>query len=228
MADVWCSFCGAGIADSAKFCRACGRALDPSELTTRNLETDSRFQHPTAHVQQAITTPAYLAPSQVPAAPSTNDLAKKSQSRVLIITLAALVGVLLFALALLVFLRFDSGTPTPDIPVVSIPVPTPPPGAPPPPPPPPPVPGDTAIPDSLAYPGAKTVMNINSARGKSVLQLQTTDSPSKVVAWYKDKLKPTQNVDLPFGNSILKNGDTTVVITGVEDGTTILISRGED
>ena len=225
MADVWCSFCGAGIADSAKFCRACGRALDPSELTTRNLETDSRFQHPTAHVQQAITTPAYLAPSQVPAAPSTNDLAKKPQSLALIITLAALVGVLLFALALFVFLRFDSGTLTPDVSVVSIP--TPPPGAPPPPPP-PPVPGDTAISDSLAYPGAKTVMNINSARGKSVLQLQTTDSPSKVVAWYKDKLKPTQNVDLPFGNSILKNADTTVVITAVEDGTNILISRGED
>jgi zinc ribbon protein len=225
MADVWCSFCGAGIADSAKFCRACGRALDPSELTTRNLETDSRFQHPTAHVQQAITTPAYLAPSQVPAAPSTNDLAKKPQSLALIITLAALVGVLLFALALFVFLRFDSGTLTPDVSVVSIP--NPPPGAPPPPPP-PPVPGDTAISDSLAYPGAKTVMNINSARGKSVLQLQTTDSPSKVVAWYKDKLKPTQNVDLPFGNSILKNADTTVVITAVEDGTNILISRGED
>jgi hypothetical protein len=163
----------------------------------------------------------------VPAAPSTNDLAKKPQSLALIITLAALVGVLLFALALFVFLRFDSGTLTPDVSVVSIP--NPPPGAPPPPPPPPPpVPGDTAISDSLAYPGAKTVMNINSARGKSVLQLQTTDSPSKVVAWYKDKLKPTQNVDLPFGNSILKNADTTVVITAVEDGTNILISRGED
>jgi hypothetical protein len=161
----------------------------------------------------------------VPAAPSTNDLAKKPQSLALIITLAALVGVLLFALALFVFLRFDSGTLTPDVSVVSIP--NPPPGAPPPPPP-PPVPGDTAISDSLAYPGAKTVMNINSARGKSVLQLQTTDSPSKVVAWYKDKLKPTQNVDLPFGNSILKNADTTVVITAVEDGTNILISRGED
>jgi hypothetical protein len=178
-------------------------------------------------VQQAITTPAYLAPSQVPAAPSTNDLAKKPQSRVLIITLAALVGVLLFALALVLFMRFDSGTPTPDIPVVSIPVPTPPPGAPPPPPP-PPVLGDTAISNSLAYPGAKTLMNVNSAGGKSVLHLHTTDSPSKVVAWYKDKLKPTQDVSLPFGNSILKSGDTTVVITGVEDGTNILISRGED
>ena len=185
MADVWCSFCGAGIADSAKFCRACGRALDPSELTTRNLEPESRFPHPTAHVQQAITTPAYLAPSQLPAAPSTNDLAKKPQSRALIITLAALVGVLLFALALLLFLRFDSGNATPDIPVVSIPVPPSPPGVPTPPPP-PPVPGDTAIPDSLAYPGAKTLMNVNSGHRKSVLPLQTTDSPNRVVAWYKD------------------------------------------
>src|SRR6185295_3890997 len=182
MADVWCSFCGAGIADSAKFCRACGRALDPSELTTRNLEADSRFQHPTAHVQQAITTPAYLAPSQVSDAPSTNDLAKKPQSRALIITLASLVGVLLFALALLLFLRFDSGTPRPDVPPpVTIQTPPPPPGVPPPPPA-PPVPGDTAISDSLAYPGAKTLMNVNSAGGKSVLHLQTTDSPSKVVA----------------------------------------------
>src|SRR6185369_5681612 len=164
MADVWCSFCGAGIADSAKFCRACGRALDPSELTTRNLEADSRFQNPTGHVAQAITTPAYLAPSQVPAVPATNDLAKKPQSLALIITLAAVVGVLLFVLAIVLFLRFVSGTPTPDISVRTIPVPTPPPGAPPPPQP-PPVPGDTAIPDSLAYPGAKTLMNINSGHG---------------------------------------------------------------
>src|SRR6185369_4563217 len=227
MADVWCSFCGAGIADSAKFCRACGRALDPSELTTRNLEADSRFQNPTGHVAQAITTPAYLAPSQVPAVPATNDLAKKPQSLALIITLAAVVGVLLFVLAIVLFLRFDSGTPRPDVPPVTIQVPPPPPGVPPPPPA-PPAPGETATLDSLAYPGAKTVMNVNSANGKSVLQLQTTDSPSKVVAWYKDKLKPTQHVDLPFGNSILKNGDTTVVITGIEDGTNILISRGED
>ena len=228
MADVWCSFCGAGIADSAKFCRACGRALDPSELTTRNLEADSRFQHPTAHVQQAITTPAYLAPSQVPAAPSTNDLAKKPQSRALIITLAALVGVLLFALAIVLFLRFDNGSPTPDMPPpVTKQTPTPPPGVPPPPPA-PPVPGDTAIPGSLAYPGATTLMNINSGHGKSVLRLHTTDSPSKVVDWYKAKLKPTEEVSLPFGNSILKNGDTAVVITAVEDGTTILISKGND
>lgn len=227
MADVWCSFCGAGIADAAKFCRACGRALDSSELTTRNLEPESRFQNATAHVQQAITTPAYLAPSQLPAAPSTNDLTKKPQSLALIITLAAVVGILLFVLAIVLFLRLDSGTPRPDVPPLTIQVPTPPPGVPPPPPP-PPAPGDIAISDSLAYPGAKTIMNVSSDHGKSVLQLQTTDSPNKVVAWYKDKLKPTQNVDLPFGNSILKNGDTTVVITGVEDGTTILISRGQD
>ena len=134
---------------------------------------------------------------------------------------------MLFALAIALFLRFDSGTPTPDISGVTIPVPPPRPGAPAPPPP-PPVPGDTAIPDSLAYPGAKTLMNVNGGHGKSVLHLHTTDSPSKVVDWYKAKLKPTEDVSLPFGNSILKNGDTTVVITGAEDGTTILISRGEN
>jgi hypothetical protein len=71
-------------------------------------------------------------------------------------------------------------------------------------------------------------MAIKKAQGKAVLQLQTKDSAAKVSEWYTSKLKPTEHVKLPFGNAILRAGDIAVVITGNEDGTSILITRGGD
>jgi hypothetical protein len=112
-------------------------------------------------------------------------------------------------------------------PVVSIPtVPTPPDA--PAPPAPPPVGDETVISESLKYPGAEETMSIKNAQGKHVLQLLTKDAASKVSAWYTSKLNPTEHVKLPFGNAILRAGDIAVVITGTEDGTSILITRGGD
>ena len=71
-------------------------------------------------------------------------------------------------------------------------------------------------------------MDIKSGQGKGVLQLQTKDSTRKVVEWYTTKLKPTGNTKLPFGNAVLRSDDITVIINGNEDGTNILIKRGDD
>jgi hypothetical protein len=228
MAFVSCISCGVQVDETSRFCRSCGRAFDPGELTTRKLELDVEYQSPTQTVNQSPTTPAYLSPVQVPAVPATNDLAQTSQNRTAIIVLAATVGLLLFLLVAVLFVKFNSGgTPAVPPPVVSIPtVPTPPDA--PAPPAPPPVGDETVISESLKYPGAEETMSIKNAQGKHVLQLLTKDAASKVSAWYTSKLNPTEHVKLPFGNAILRAGDIAVVITGTEDGTSILITRGGD
>ena len=166
----------------------------------------------------------------MPAVPATNDLVTNSKNRTVIVLLAATVGLLLFLLFAVSMVRFYGGTSAGPVAGTGIPVPPPPPGAPvdpPPPPPPPPHVGEQVIDESLRYPGAEELMNIQSAKGKGVLQLQTRDATSKVVEWYTAKLKPTNVVKLPFGNSILHSGDIGVVINGTESGTNILITRGE-
>lgn len=239
MAIVSCTSCGAQIEDTSRFCRVCGRSFDPSELTTRRLEPGVEFHAPTQPVNQSTTAPAYLSPVQVPAVPATNDLAPVSQNRTAIVLLAATVGLLLFLLGALAYVSFRSGGPPDGPPGIGTPgigsPPPDPPGMPPPPPPPgvtappiaPPAAGDAVIGEELIYPGAERLMTINRPQGKGVLHLKTNDAARKVVEWYTAKLKPTESAKLPFGNAILRAGDITVVITGTEDGTTILIS-GDD
>jgi hypothetical protein len=140
--------------------------------------------------------------------------------------LAATVGLLLFLLVAILFVRFNSGG-TPVVPpAISVPTPPPPPLAPPVQPPPPA--GESVIDESLKYPGAEVLMDVKSGQGKGVLHLQTKDSTRKVVEWYTAKLKPTGNMKLPFGNTMLRSDDITVIINGNEDGTSILITRGGD
>jgi hypothetical protein len=151
-----------------------------------------------------------------------------------IIVLAATVGLLLFLLVAVLLVKFNGGGPAGPPTGTSIPgVPRPPgappgPPAPPVPPPAPPALGEPVVDESLRYPGAEEIMAIKKAQGKAVLQLQTKDSADKVSQWYTTKLKPTEHVKLPFGNAILRAGDIAVVITGNEDGTSILITRGGD
>jgi hypothetical protein len=144
--------------------------------------------------------------------------------------LAATVGLLLFLLVAILFVRFNSGSPPGAPPGTSIPEVPPPPGLPqaPPGPPPPPALGEPITIESLKYPGAEVLMDVKSAKGKGLLNLQTKDATSKVVEWYTAKLKPVDTVDLSLGNAILHSGDITIIINGIEDGTNILIKRGGD
>jgi zinc ribbon protein len=226
MAIVSCASCGAQIEDTSRFCRGCGRSFDPSELTTRKLEPGVEFHAPTQPVNQSTTAPAYLSPVQVPAVPATNDLAPASHNRTAIVLLAATVGLLLFLLVAVLFVKFNSDSTPVAPPATSIPtVPTPP-GAPAPPVA-PPATGGAVVGEELIYPGSDEVMTVK-AQGKGMLQLQTKDSASKVVEWYIARLNPTEHNKLPGGNAILRAGDIVVVIGSGEDGTSIMITRGGD
>jgi hypothetical protein len=146
-----------------------------------------------------------------------------------VIALAAIIAVLVIALstlAFIIFFREPDGPPrvmtTPPIPsappVPGVPQPQPPPGAP--------------LPDSLSpeliYPGSKITMEMSGGRKGRVVKLSTPDAIETVVDWYVNKIGPAKRVKLPGGNTVLTREGLAVVITPEDDGTSILLTQGEN
>src|SRR5262245_7471043 len=235
MATVFCDNCGTSLLDTAKFCRACGKPTPAlSEATTKKFDEQTEFQNSTRTVGPSFTGPAYMSPMEFNApAPgvATNDLRQNTRNRNLII-IACMFAVMMLALGgLLIFLNFGiNAPPTPRTPVVEIPA------VPPPPPPPPgqptapPItapPTETGIDPSLIYPGSRQTMSIVKPGGKSVLQLVSNDASKTVADWYSSRLPGAKKVSiLGIGPTILKAGDIGVEITGSDEGTQILITKG--
>ena len=233
MSTVFCDNCGTSLLDSAKFCRACGKPTPTlSEATTKKFDEQTQFQNPTRSVGPSFTSPAYMSPMEFnPPGPgvATNDLSQKTRNRNLII-IVCMFGVMILALAgLLIFLNFGiNAPPRPPTPVIEIPA------IPPPPPPPgqptPPItapPAETGIDPSLIYPGSRQTMSIVKPGGKSVLQLVSNDASKTVADWYSSRLKDAKKVSiLGIGPTIFKAGEIGVVITGSDEGTQILITKG--
>jgi hypothetical protein len=166
-----------------------------------------------------------------PTAPgaATNDLREKARQRNLIIILS-MFAVMIFALAgLLIFFNLRAGPPhvptPPTVEVPTIPSPPPPPSQPT-----PPVtvqPVRSRIDPSLIYPGSRETMSVEHDGGKSVLQLTSDDSAKTVADWYSARLKSAKTIHV-IGQTILKAGDIGVVIIGGDEGSQILITKGED
>jgi hypothetical protein len=231
MATVYCDNCGTSLLEeTAKFCRACGKPTPQSEAATRRFDEQPGVQNPTSPVGASFTTPAYMAPFELPPAPQTNDLRQKTQKRNLII-LVSMLALMIFALAgLLAFLNFGLG-PSEGIPAAppaltasAPPIPSIPP-IPPAPPAPPGIDGPSTIDQSLIYPGARETMSMRAEGGKRVLTLHSDDAAGKVAAWYIARLKATKKVAIA-GQTILQAGDIGVVIMGSDEGAQILITRG--
>jgi zinc-ribbon domain len=230
MGTVYCDNCGTSLLEeNAKFCRACGKPTPPlSEAATKRFDERPSVQVPTSPVGPSMTTPAYMAPFELPLAPRTNDLRQKTQKRNLII-LVSMLALMIFALAgLLAFLNFgldqSEGIPppgttasTPHIPSI--------PSIPPAPPAPPVIVGQSTIDQSLIYPGARQTMAMQAEGGKRVLQLHSDDAAKKVSDWYIARLKVAKKVSI-VGQTILQAGDIGVVIVGDDEGAQILITRG--
>ena len=226
MANVYCDNCGTSLLEeTARFCRACGKPTPLSEAATKRFDQQPVVQSPTSPVGASLTTPAYMAPFEMPAQ-QTNDLRQKNQKRNLIIVVSML-AVMIFALAgLLAFWNFarggSEGIPEPPPPIASTPPAPPAPSI--------PLPGMTgpsAIDPSLIYPGARQTMSINREGGKSVLQLVSDDPAATVADWYVAKLKITKKIAVA-GQTILRAGNIGVVIIGTDEGAQILITKGDE
>lgn len=234
MSNATCPNCGAALIAGAKFCRQCGRlvssdgARSVTEATTRTLRTPADFgSQPTDFFAPQPTSPAYLAPNQMPPPPAynTSNLEQRGQKRsvflVSMIVALLLVAVVALGIASMVIRR----TSVPQPPNV---------GAPeiPPPPPPPSVPqppgstgGATSIGNEFIYPGAETMMEMTRAEGGGMIQLRTKDSYQKVLDWYVGKLKPESTIKSPGQNAVLKSAELIAIINGTGDGTNIMLRQ---
>jgi hypothetical protein len=77
----------------------------------------------------------------------------------------------------------------------------------------------------LAYPGAETLVDMNSPDGGRVLQLRTKDPLELVENWYQMTLKPTKTVKLSSAGVVLKNDKVTATLIAEDDKTNILIKQ---
>ncbi len=240
MTNKFCAKCSAELVEGTRFCRKCGHASgafdgeNGTEAETRIFEANAERGAQTRYHDQRPTGPGYLPPDEIgnlaAVAPTQVLKASRRRSNVLIIS-SVIVLVAIIALTLLAAIKLMSNpVPTPIAAKPEIPVP---PKAPQPPqlpqPPQPPVAG-TGSSNSLDYPGAEVTMEMTHGAEGSMRQLQTSDSFEKVVAWYTNKLKPTEKIITPEGPSaVLKGKETTAIINGdEEDGTQILLKKGID
>jgi hypothetical protein len=233
---------------SAKFCRQCGNRLDASELTTQTLDAPSAeplpYDNPTRPAHAGITSPTYAPPAMMQPQPPPYSVSQPpSSNKTAFIVILSIVLTLLIGLGVVAFVvlgRFSSGPVPPKPPAEvtgtpgkgpsgsGIPVPPPPPPGVPPGVPTTPTPGDVKNPfdPALVYPGAKTVMSVNSKDGK-VAQLVTSDPFNKVADWYAEKIHADEDTILP-GSRILKGKGITVILAGTGDGTSITLTDEKD
>jgi hypothetical protein len=247
MANQTCTNCGAELIAGARFCRLCGQPSAGAnergvlEAETRTLHTPATYSAaPTDYLSPQPTSPAYLAPGQMPPpfAPNYNNgsfqtgslqpKGRKKRTALVIGLLAVLILVPLISLVVLAVIRSQTST----VPVFKKPIVTQPQTPPVPPVVPPgaetapPVPKTTISP-TLIYPGAQTRMEINSGEGAGMLQLQTADAYDKVLAWYVATIKPANVIKAGPSNSILRTDKMVVIITGEGGETNILIKQGD-
>jgi hypothetical protein len=249
MQEATCNQCGASTILSAKFCRQCGNHLDASEMTTRSLDAPSAqpptYDHPTRPANAAITAPTYAphsAMSPPPPAPIIGNAPPVNNKMALLVFLALGLTVLI-ALGVVAFVVLERGfgrqpvVPPPPPITEKAPPPLPPPGVPgtmPPvpavPPAPPAEPGTRTVTfpfdASFMYPGAQTVMSVNSSNQR-VAQLRTSDPFNKVAEWYKDRIKATEEVNMP-GSLVLTGKDMKVILSGDGAGTVITLTNDRD
>ncbi len=206
MAIINCTSCGAQIDSTARFCRACGQQVFASEAPTARMET---YPQPGAETQgfgPVMTSPTFGPPAMQ--APDTNpfDTAKRKR------TLTVVIGMIVFLILAMIGLGIGLMFWTKDHPVRSGPQP-------------PPFTGETSNKGDLIYPGAKISFRVNGDNGEKVLQLRTDDSVEDVVNWYEKKIGPTKKVQIPGVGTTLTDGDTTAVISGIGDGTQIIVTQ---
>jgi hypothetical protein len=233
---------------TARFCRKCGHPSGVFEAPTQRIEAaaDAQTHRIETASADAQTSPTYFAPTgpaYVPPGPMAAPVAvtqgiKASSKKPLIIVLAGaacMMICLIVVIVVLVGLIPLHKTPAPSAAPPSVSGPAAPPLSPGPPgapvPPAPPGTGSAETDGSLQayiYPGSVKNMDLTD-HGKGMIQLTTNDPVDKVRDWYRAKLKPVKTATVPFGAATVMEGkDVKAIITGSEDGTVVVLTKGED
>ncbi|MBV9210325.1 MAG: zinc-ribbon domain-containing protein [Acidobacteria bacterium] len=239
MTNNLCAKCGAELLAGARFCRRCGQAssfdgASVTEAETRVFqETAERRAPETQYYDQRPTGAGYLSPNEMGSFANADaerlEAARRKRTSVIIGSVIVLVAII--ALTVLAAIKLTSNpVPTPAETKTTVPAPPTVPQPPQAPQPPQPPTADAGQTTALDYPGATVTMEMTRGGKGSMRQLRTSDSFEQVVAWYKQKLQPSEEIKTPQGPSaVLKGKEATAIITaGDEEGTQILIKKGID
>ncbi len=238
MQTAYCGECGTAVDLAAKFCRKCGALQPQVEATTQLFNTAPQPENATQAIHPDPTTPAYIPPTGVPMwGQTTTGLEEKKRGNPLVWILASLVGILLVAVVVMgAILASDKGgnglgggfpppiprrAPTDQPP--QPPEPTDPPESPP-----PDIDietGTDTLDKSLIYPGATVEVKALETEEGAMMQLRSTDTKERIVAWYIKQHNLQQKVAIPFVSTILQKGDLTVVVISAGDGVQIIITK---
>ncbi|HEY0544209.1 MAG TPA: zinc ribbon domain-containing protein [Pyrinomonadaceae bacterium] len=234
MVNNLCAKCGAELLAGARFCRRCGQSstfdgASVTEAETRVFnDTVERRAPETQYYDQRPTGPGYLSPDETRTAAAAESDASSSRKRNMLIMGSVIILVAIIALTILAAIKLTSN-PVPTTPIVTKPEIPAPPTVPQPPQPPQPPAAETGKANALDYPGAEVTMEMTHGGEGSMRQLHTSDSFEKVVAWYTDKLKPSEIIKTPEGpTAVLKSKQATAIINSDEEGTQILLKKGID
>lgn len=235
-----CANCGAELVAGARFCRRCGQPSSMfergsvTEAETRVFEQTAERGQQTQYYDQRPTGPSYMAPHEMssPQTATTTGLESSGRRRRGILIGSALVIVMLIGLTFAaVYWSGKFSSPA----TIAVPEAPPPPITVQPPqvpqvpqPPQPPSTGKGSA-SALDYPGADVVMEMTRGTKGSIRQLSTTDSLDKVVAWYVERIKPTENIKIPGSQkAVLRADGITVDITAEDGETKITLLEGID
>lgn len=235
MSSEGCANCGAELMAGAKFCRKCGapsRAVSQSSVTEAETRIFQATDDHTAQTQYHDSRPtglSYLAPREnvSPNPQTTSALQPVRVKRHGILWASAILFVLLLMFGGVLTLKWFR---TSAVPASATKIDTPPQTgiAPPvaPQPPQPPTVG-TGSGSNLIYPGAEITMEMTRGVEGSVRTLRTKDSVDKVIAWYTEKLKPS-NINKSDSIAVLTGTNATAVITSDDGETNVVLKEGID
>ena len=199
MSVLQCTGCGAALVPEARFCRQCGAAVT---VNTGNFETDSS-ELPTAtlHIASENVATKRLQARPTSADPGSLKVAPESTPPVFVPRRGLskwITGAVFLVLILAIASAFAFVRNQ----------------------------RHTRNTDSgvLIYPGSQTIVDMQSDTDRAV-QLKTSDSLEKVVAWYEANLKPTKTMRLTSTSVVLRNQNVIATIASEDNKTSILIKQ---
>jgi hypothetical protein len=191
-----------------------------TEAKTRVFEQTAERGQQTQYYDQRPTGPSYMAPHEMssPQTATTTGLASSGRKRRGILIGSALFIVMLIGLtfAAVYWSSKFSSPATIAVPEAPPPITVQPPQVLQVPQPPQPPSTGKGSASALDYPGAKETMTMTRPEG-GMRVLTTTDSFDKVVAWYVERIKPTQNIRTPGTRNVVLIGDKITVDINAED-----------
>lgn len=197
MKPMSCRTCGAELWPDARFCRKCGTAISVADSALGSEQPTTMLREADGVATQQLSSRATAGQREMNIPPNVAALAPTPSTGHSVMWRGIIIGVAVVVL----ILAIASAVAVVRLRTHST----------------------TATESTLVYPGSNTVLNITSEGGGRAIQLKTTDSFEKVVAWYQQALKPEKALHLTSSTVVMKNEKATATIVGGDKETNVVI-----